>query len=63
MNAPALVITGFVVVAREKSERGKLIDKVVSRKYLVRDAAEQHAKMKRAAGHDAWVRDVLGYES
>jgi len=57
-----VVVLGFVVVERKENSRAQMIDKVVSRRFTVKDAAEQFAALARKDGRDVWVRDVCGSE-
>jgi hypothetical protein len=58
MSAP--VVVAFVVAERVKGRGGKLIDKRLSRRYHVREAAEEFAALVCKDGRDAFVQPVMG---
>ena len=52
-------VVGYVVVQSTTTPGRPSVEKVISRRYTVKAAAEQFAAMAHAAGRDVWVRDVL----
>jgi hypothetical protein len=56
-------VLGFQVVETKKKGIEAVTRVLVTRRFVVREAAEKLAAMFCKAGHDAWVREVVGIES
>jgi hypothetical protein len=56
------VVVGFVVVKKMTDARGRTREKVISRRYHARAAAEELARLAQAGGADAFVRSIIGVD-